>query len=91
MKIKYTDVDEIASIAGLDQDAIHSNYSGRGMYGAECIGFVIDGSIGSAAMRLGIALNIVLGEEKATDLVDRVKSDNMGLGTILYFPGVKIA
>jgi hypothetical protein len=63
------------------------DYSGRGMYGKSCIGFVTEES----AFRFGISLGEYLtdqGEECLfRSFVDAsVKEDSMGLDTIIYFP-----
>lgn len=61
------------------------NYSGRGMYGDSCIGFVFDsGHMHGVTMALIDALGIDLANEITTS-----RTDNMGLDTIIYYPGVK--
>jgi hypothetical protein len=64
------------------------DYSGRGMYGSSCIGFVT-----SDPMGLAMALTVVLIELQSQDIADvpdwsdlTVRTDSMGLSTILYFP-----
>jgi len=61
-------------------------YSGRGMYGKECIGFVTD-----EPMALAMALTVVLIDlEDTADVPEwsdlTVRTDSMGLSSILYFP-----
>lgn len=67
------------------------SYSGRGMYGRECVG--IELRQGTSQFGVGVAvanMALTLGyEDLAEDLMDlRVASDSMGLDTIVYFPNV---
>lgn len=52
-------------------------YSGRGMYGATCLGLIIDQSIQSVI------------EEAASRGLRGASSDNMGKQNIVYWPAVK--
>lgn len=70
------------------EDNFRSDYSGRGMYGKTCIGFDLNHA--SDAMYLGAAIAQVMGLEGAL-LVGRARQDSMGLGIIVYFPGVTLA
>lgn len=68
------------------------SYSGRGMYGKECLGFSIDGRTSAAQFAFKLAIELTAaGEEFAIDdLLDRGWSqDSMGMGTIVYVPGFK--
>lgn len=81
---------------GLEFD-VRENYSGRGMYGEECIGFVTDDP-----SKLLISLGAILAVDErdaddsgATyegiyyyDLSPRM--DNMAFDTIVYFPNISI-
>lgn len=71
--------------AGLCEDALYEDYSGRGMYGAKCVG--LTGSAADFAM-FAAALSEELGFETARDILARLASDSMGLEMIFYFPGV---
>ena len=43
MQIPYSTLVAIARSADLDPvEAIYPDYSGRGMYGSQCVGFIID-------------------------------------------------
>lgn len=72
------------------------NYSGRGMYGVECFGFV--GTMEDYGNFLIGLLNTYYDQtediEAATTLVgyfaERVQTDNMGRSTIFYFPYLTI-
>lgn len=70
-----------------DDFDLTATYSGRGMFGDQCIG--LTGTAGDL-MRFVVAL-IELDEALIADeLADRVLSDNMGTETIFYFPGVTV-
>lgn len=63
-------------------------YSGRGMYGAECPGVILEGSLIGAAVDL-LLLTEDRDEQEAIGKVIRgAKTDSMGVDTILYFPKV---
>ncbi len=76
------------------------DYSGRGMYGASCPGLVVD----DYRQALQFAIQLVRqgtefeeDEEKrdnyldlVEELVAKLNTDSMGLGIIIYFPGVEL-
>lgn len=72
---------------------VRTDYSGRGMYNKECIGFVVDNSV-YFLMALTAALiemnNPVMYDEAFADAPEwsdlRTSQDSMGLSTIVYFP-----
>lgn len=91
MAISSKTLCEVAKSAGYETRW----YSGRGMYGRNCVG--IEVSDGGAAFQLGAKLAVeaqeLLGEEEAmnfqSDLINlRVSTDAMGQDTIVYFPDV---
>ena len=58
-------------IATLEEEQLKPrSYSGRGMYGAHCVGAYIDGYLGNYTLPQGW------------------RSDNLGRGTIVYWPDV---
>lgn len=69
------------------------SYSGRGMYGAHCVGVTCGRS---EAFSLGVKIAVALqatGEEDAESSVEaladlRVATDSMGHDMIVYFPAV---
>lgn len=74
--------------AGLD---IRS-YSGRGMYGETCIGFTTDRNLGNAFADLISSLahsSDSVNMEELADAFRSMQTDSMGLGTIVYFPGIE--
>jgi hypothetical protein len=60
-------------------------YSGRGMYGKECLSFVTDSDPFRGLADIIEVMNGLPATEIAA-IVRGVKSDNMGLGTVLYWP-----
>ena len=79
-----------------DYDYEFRSYSGRGMFGKQCVGIVIPNNIGKAILDIGIKL----GEMDESDVknysyVEFVESfhkilwDNMGLEYIIYFPDIE--
>jgi hypothetical protein len=73
-----------------DEFDIRTDYSGRGMYGKECIGFVT-----KEAALIPMALTAVLIDTERYALLDNniawsdltdIRTDSMGLSTIVYFP-----
>jgi len=76
--------------AGLAEDDIRWDYSGRGMYGQTCFGIV-----GSLLDYTGFLLQLAsdtTGDrwDVAYDLSQRVNTDSMAMQTIFYFPGIKV-
>jgi hypothetical protein len=79
----------------LDSDLTPRSYSGRFMYGKKCLGFVTDESavkaVGSILVSLCQGASAVRAKEDVMDLAEilqGVREDSMGLGTIVYFPDV---
>lgn len=63
------------------------SYSGRGMYGRECVGVEVD-NVGEL-FQLGLELADGTDEDERFELQNlKVSWDSMGMGTILYFPDV---
>mgnify|MGYP007100040836 FL=1 len=87
MKLTEDQLIEIADEASYYGDVEpYLNYSGRGMYGDTCVGFSGDVS----EMLLGIAATQVLGIGEARILATKAHTDSMGMGIIVYFPGVSL-
>lgn len=72
--------------ADLNESALYDDYSGRGMYGATCLGIV--GSTGDAAKFL-IALAFE-GDEAALSLAAYTRTDDMGMSMITYWPNAQV-
>jgi hypothetical protein len=81
-------LEDFCSDQGIED--LYKDYSGRCMYGKQCIGFVSDQN----PFDLGIALAQFLRNED-NELLDAfenagAKMDSMGLSTIVYFPSISI-
>ena len=86
--ISRADIEEALYDAGLDDEALYEEYSGRGMYGRECFGIV--GTPGDA-----MAFLVALAKVDALDvdviyMAKSTRTDGMGLQTISYWPGYTI-
>ena len=86
--VDYDLVKNIAYEADLDEDQIRVSYSGRAMYGKECLGLVCTlGDLLNFVTRLGY---VVDADDEVYDWITSVREDNMGLGTIYYWPRVQV-
>ena len=70
---------------------ISKNYSGRYMYGDECFGIVMGQYFNPSAFLAKFVLMLQDEGERdlAYELAGSVREDNMGLGSIVYFPSIK--
>jgi hypothetical protein len=69
---------------------LRENYSGRFMYGSDCFGIVTEQGVNPVGM--GMKLATVLVDNEQEELLARLLSprqDNMGLGTITYWPDIQ--
>lgn len=79
-------------VADLDHEVtIRTDYSGRGMYGDQCFGLVFEQEV-RHPWAFFAALGIVQEsmdppDFDALELARAARSDSMGVGTIVYFPG----
>jgi len=72
--------------------SFHEDYSGRGMYGQSCIGISFRNASG---FQIGVELALHLMEHCEDDapnlleeLTRQYREDQLGLGSIIYFPGI---
>lgn len=82
---------ELYGTGGGDSDSFRADYSGRGMYGTGCVGFVVDTR---GVLSVGAALAETLREDYPTLLhymITHACMDNMASDWIVYFPGVMLA
>jgi len=81
-----------------DEDYEPQSYSGRGMYGEECVAFVADSQVSTHGALIDVCSNIVqqieddtLSPEEAIHMMSYmqdVRTDSLGRGTIVYFRNV---
>ncbi len=85
MEVLRDQIEDVLLMSGLDGEiAIKEDYSGRGMYGDTCFGIVCD------ITDFAIFCASVGSFMDDWDWLGRVRTDNMGLSTIWYWPGVKL-
>lgn len=89
MKVRSSDLLEIAEEAGLSEESVRFKYSGRQMYGDHCVGFTIEQP--SDMLSLGGAILTVLGSDYGSDFIRGARIDNLGRNTIVYFTGVIVS
>jgi hypothetical protein len=84
MKTLTTQQADIINEAAFQADVELRSYSGRAMYGSSCLG--VSGSERDSARFL-----IVLAQQDydlASDLVDSLRTDSLGMGIITYFTNI---
>jgi hypothetical protein len=69
------------------------SYSGRGMFGKSCLGFDLNCGIGMGRFlstliesTLGLSQDSI---DEIAEQIESIQTDHMGLGMIVYFPGVE--
>lgn len=93
MKLTRVQVAQIKSILtaqGIEVD-VRTDYSGRGMYGATCVGFVIPNRIPHIFALANAMGDVLIVDGNLTEydrIAELIEQDHMGLDTIIYFPGV---
>lgn len=85
----------VLETAGIDEDHVRWDYSGRYMYGKTCFGFTADLiSFGAFMVQLGMAqVEWEASEQPLANLhlfVNDVRTDDMGRRTIYYWPSIRI-
>ena len=85
MNITEYDAEAIADNA---EATLYPDYSGRGMYGSQCVGFSVRG--GNAEARVTKAIIRSLDDAFADEMLSALRTDSLGLGTIVYFPGITL-
>jgi len=71
--------------AGIYEEDLREDYSGRAMYGDTCFGLTCD-------LSQVLLFAAALGSEPVDwDWIGGARSDSMGLSTIWYWPGVQLS
>lgn len=87
--IDISDIETAIDEAGLSEDAsVRPRYSGRCMYGEECLGLVT--RTPGEANAILIALGDTVGTARAQQIALLAREDAMGLRMITYYPGVAV-
>jgi hypothetical protein len=98
MQVLREQLMEAADMAGLDPDeAIHEDYSGRGMFGRTCPALTADSH--SEVYAFMAALGALLGagtpedhnaDTDALDIATSTRTDQFGRGVVAYWPDLTI-
>lgn len=89
-RIQLAQIKSIMTAQGIEVD-VRTNYSGRGMYGAECVGFVLQNCVPYIFALANAIADATIRDMNTTEydqIVAATEQDDMGLDTIIYFPGV---
>lgn len=73
-----------------DHAEIRHDYSGRGMFGEKCFGFVVENpeaAIAEIQADINGIYELKELQQEFTELLQHSRRDSMGFDTILYFPG----
>ncbi|MBD1210641.1 MAG: hypothetical protein H9535_19595 [Ignavibacteria bacterium] len=77
----------------LDNDCtLRHNYSGRGMYDRNCIGYMTDSPLKSLVSITSQIMESELSDsekEHAVRILENASMDNMGYSSIIYFSGLQ--
>ena len=68
----------------------YEDYSGRCMYGRQCVGIICDDVIGVLLKLCDYLYNFIEDDESLEDYLGDPKSDSLGLNRILYFPKIQM-
>lgn len=71
------------AISYVDGDAEMYSYSGRGMFGKQCLGINFNGM--SDAFRFALLIE----DDRLAIVLSEPRFDNMGLGIVIYWPNVE--
>lgn len=67
---------------------VQERYSGRAMFGQYCLGLTVPSVFD--AFRIATLLGEMMSEYILVHMSDNAATDDMGLGTIIYFPGLQV-
>lgn len=85
MQVDHRDALGAIADAGLQDNQLRPDYSGRAMYGADCLGFVYD-DLGEVFEFVAALSAIVEDDSWSTT----ARQDSMGRSSIVYWPGVQV-
>ena len=77
-------------------DDVRYDYSGRGMFGNECIAIVTDEGCFSIATSLQEISDEYEDDDEVSEMIESMlgrepRQDSMGLSTVYYWPAVEVA
>jgi len=72
---------------------IFKKYSGRNMYGATCLGFIVDRPAEATMILVRVFHREIADEdfEGIDEMLKAERTDNFGVQTIVYYPGFGLA
>ena len=80
-------VEAVESVAQAMELPFYGDYSGRGMFGKECLSVEVDG--GDQLARFFFQMGLHVGQRFETTL-PHTKMDSMGKGTVVYWEKVQV-
>lgn len=86
--ITYEALEQTLDYAALHNTPAPRSYSGRGMEGDECAAVVV-GDEAEFALFF-VALPTIIGEDQAQYVAKHTRTDGMGRGIVVYWPGIEI-
>lgn len=106
MELSIKQLDRIVGEIGSNYDRIDGNYSGRGMYGKNCLCLVSDSPTAVTEMLFELARQQFISVNKndnhldsmdldelrdhMSDFTDQMRTDNMGYSTVYYWPSITV-
>ena len=83
-KLTEDQLDDLHNAAHIVDGEIYPDYSGRGMYGDECVGIILknEGDLFTFARQL---------DDELAELLGNPTWDSMGLREIAYWPKVSVS
>ena len=83
MTTKQEQIDTIQDLLCEFHNAELCSYSGRAMYGSQCLGIRME------SMEDAFRFALMIDDAELADTLSNPRFDDMGRGIILYFPNVK--
>lgn len=72
-----------------DADLEPYSYSGRAMYGRQCIAITVDDTFSGIALVLEVLADAGEDTGGIVDLISNTRQDSMGLSVVLYWPDLE--
>lgn len=82
----------IAALEDAGSEEVRTNYSGRGMFGATCVGVEVASQKDATELIVDVLIEARSDDDREAfgSILKRGVFDSMGLGLIFYFPGVTV-
>lgn len=93
--VTRTQLEAAVDAAGLKDDVLHLDYSGRAMYGATCPAVYVDSFGDAAAFLAALAANAAEENnywvaQEVVELARTTRTDGMGRGIVAYWPELRV-